>query len=151
MFEHVRNYEQLLERIASWLRVEGKLFIHIFCHRRYAYLFEIDGANNWMGRHFFTGGIMPSEKLFHYFQRDLSILQQWWIPGENYAKTCEAWLAKLDASHEQAKQTLAGGSNPLPPQIQLQRWRIFFMACAELFAFDEGNQWGVAHYLFQSK
>jgi cyclopropane-fatty-acyl-phospholipid synthase len=149
MFEHVRNHENLLHRIASWLNDDGLLFVHIFCHRNLAYTFETDGDKDWMGRHFFSGGIMPAENLFLRYQDDLHVTQQWWINGWHYARTCEAWLEKQDNSIEAACEALAGGNNRDPTEIQSQRWRMFFMACAELFKFNDGNQWGVGHYVFQ--
>jgi cyclopropane-fatty-acyl-phospholipid synthase len=149
MFEHVRNHEQLLARIGRWLVPDGKLFVHIFCHRNLAYTFETEGEKNWMGRHFFTGGIMPAQDLFFRFQRDLTVRQHWWINGLHYARTCEQWLARLDASRQRAGQALLAASGDEPPRVIVQRWRMFFMACAELFRFDSGNQWGVGHYLFE--
>ncbi|MGB7348034.1 MAG: cyclopropane-fatty-acyl-phospholipid synthase family protein [Pirellulaceae bacterium] len=148
MFEHVRNHENLLSRIASWLNPDGKLFVHIFCHRNLAYKFETEGEKNWMGRHFFSGGIMPAEDLFLRYQRDLSVTHQWWINGGHYAKTCEAWLAKQDSSKSAVRTALADCVTNDPPEVLSQRWRMFFMACAELFKFNNGNEWGVGHYLF---
>ena len=153
MFEHVRNYQVLLGRIRRWLAEEGKLFVHIFCHRKYAYPFELDVDNgsdsqNWMTQHFFTGGVMPSFELFRQFDEQMQVSADWWVDGMHYARTCEAWLRQLDAHRQQALQELAQGTNPAPLPVQLQRWRMFFMACAELFAYDAGRQWGVGHYLF---
>lgn len=155
MFEHVRNYDVLLKRIATWLEENGQLFVHIFCHREFGYPFEIESeageANNWMSQHFFTGGVMPSFCLFRQFDDDLAVTADWWLEGSHYARTCEAWLTKLDRNAEAAKDALSGGSNPDPVAVQLQRWRMFFMACAELFAYDSGRQWGVGHYLFRPR
>jgi cyclopropane-fatty-acyl-phospholipid synthase len=148
MFEHVRNHEDLLARIAKWLRPGGHLFVHIFCHRDLAYTFETEGEHNWMGRHFFSGGIMPAKDLFLRYQNEMRVQEQWWIPGTHYARTCDAWLARLDASESEASRILATIPNSDPPRVMLQRWRMFFMACAELFRYEEGNQWGVGHYLF---
>lgn len=148
MFEHVRNHEPLLARIAKWLVPQGNLFVHIFCHRNLAYTFETEGEQNWMGRHFFSGGIMPAEDLFLRYQRDLTVQQQWWINGGHYARTCEAWLDRLDASNQEAERILATSGRPESPRVLVQRWRMFFMACAELFRYEAGNQWGVGHYLF---
>ncbi len=148
MFEHVRNHEDLLSRIASWLNPGGKLFVHIFCHRNLAYTFETDGEKNWMGRHFFSGGIMPAEDLFLRYQRDLSVQQQWWIDGRHYAKTCEAWLSRLDAQKPAVKKALMAATGDESPSVLVQRWRMFFMACAELFKYRNGSEWGVGHYLF---
>jgi cyclopropane-fatty-acyl-phospholipid synthase len=148
MFEHVRNHENLLSRIARWLTPEGKLFVHIFCHRNLAYTFETEGDKNWMGRHFFSGGIMPAEDLFLRYQRDLSLSQHWWINGQQYARTCEAWLSRLDALEGPARRALSGAAGNDSPKVMVQRWRMFFMACAELFKYDNGNEWGVGHYLF---
>ena len=107
MFEHVRNHEDLLSRIARWLVPDGQLFVHIFCHRNLAYTFETEGEQNWMGRHFFSGGIMPAEDLFLRYQRDLSVKQQWWIDGRQYARTCEAWLSRLDQREPAVRRALA--------------------------------------------
>lgn len=148
MFEHVRNHENLLARIARWLVPDGKLFVHIFCHRNLAYTFETEGEENWMGRHFFSGGIMPAEDLFLRFQRDLSVQKQWWISGLHYAKTCEAWLSRLDKQEPEVRRALLNSAGNESANILVQRWRMFFMACAELFKYENGNEWGVGHYLF---
>ncbi len=148
MFEHVRNHEDLLARIGRWLVPDGKLFVHIFCHRNLAYTFETEGEENWMGRHFFSGGIMPAEDLFLRYQRDMSVQEQWWINGLQYAKTCESWLTRLDKQEPAVKQALMNAAGSEAPNILVQRWRMFFMACAELFKYENGNQWGVGHYLF---
>lgn len=149
MFEHVRNHEDLLARIAKWLDPQGRLFVHIFCHRNLAYTFETEGEENWMGRHFFSGGIMPAEDLFLRYPRDMRVQENWWINGLQYARTCEAWLGRLDACDKQARQILQQTSAKDSANVLVQRWRMFFMACAELFRFQDGNQWGVGHYLFQ--
>lgn len=155
MFEHVRNYDALLKRIASCLSSEGRLFVHIFCHRTFAYPFDeqstADDASNWMTRHFFTGGVMPSFNLLKQFGSQMQLEDKWWLGGEHYAATCEAWLDKLDGNPAKATQALEQGKNPTPLRVQIQRWRMFFMACAELFAYDDGKQWGVGHYLFKPR
>jgi cyclopropane-fatty-acyl-phospholipid synthase len=123
--------------------------VHIFCHRGLAYPFQTDGANDWMGRHFFTGGIMPSADLFSQFRDDLTIRGQWSVNGTHYARTCEDWLVNLDQNRGELLRALACCGAKEPPQILLQRWRIFMMACAELFAYNGGTEWFVSHYLFQ--
>jgi len=148
MFEHVRNYQLLLSRIRSWLATGGKLFVHIFCHREIAYAFEDRGKSDWMSRHFFTGGIMPAENLLAQFQEDVQLEQQWRVSGLHYARTCEAWLQNLDEHHDLLRKTLAQSGSEDTPEIQLQRWRMFFMACAELFRYRDGNEWFVGHYRF---
>lgn len=147
MFEHMRNYEALMRRIAEWLRDDGKLFVHIFCHRRFPYLFETDGAGNWMGRHFFTSGMMPSIDLLPQFQQAMTLDEHWFMNGNHYARTAEAWLANQDARRSAILPILreAYGRDA---QKWFVRWRLFFLACAELFRYGGGEQWGVAHYRF---
>jgi cyclopropane-fatty-acyl-phospholipid synthase len=138
MFEHARNWERLLARVASWLEPEGRLFVHVFCHRSTPYAFEARGASDWMARHFFTGGLMPSADLLAEFDRDLRIEERWGVPGGHYARTAEAWLANLDAARESVLPILGS-------ERAFRRWRLFFLACAELFAFRGGAEWHVLH------
>lgn len=148
MFEHVRNYEQLFRRLSDWLTADGRAFVHIFCHRSQPYLFETEGASNWMGRHFFTGGTMPSENLFQHFSDALSIEAQWRYSGIHYWRTCEAWLKNLDRHHATLLAHFSRDLGDQEARIWLQRWRIFLMACAELFRYRRGTEWFVAHYRF---
>jgi cyclopropane-fatty-acyl-phospholipid synthase len=148
MFEHVRNYEQLMARIANWLERDGKLAVHIFCHRNVAYPFETEGKDDWMGRHFFTGGIMPSFDLLLHFQQDVVVEDRWAVSGTDYARTLEDWLRKCDARRGELLPMFQADLGSVEGKLQFQRWRMFFMACAELFAYHAGNEWFVAHYLF---
>ena len=142
MFEHMRNYALLLRRIASWLRPDGALFVHVFAHRRHAYPFEDRGASDWMAREFFTGGLMPSVRLLRHFQDDLAITGEWQLPGIHYARTAEAWLENL-VMHRDDLVAVLGNAR------RYQRWRVFFLACAELFGYAGGTEWLVAHYRFR--
>lgn len=148
MFEHFRNYAQLLENIAGWLHCDGKLFVHVFCHRDTPYFFETTGATNWMARNFFTGGTMPSDGLFHYFPKHLQVEAQWSVQGLNYARTCDAWLSRLDQHRRRILPILADVADAPPAKLAFQRWRLFFMACAELFRYRGGDEWYVSHYRF---
>ncbi|HET7505326.1 MAG TPA: cyclopropane-fatty-acyl-phospholipid synthase family protein [Kofleriaceae bacterium] len=144
MFEHMRNYAVLLRRIAGWLAPGGALFVHVFAHRRHAYPFEDAGASDWMAREFFTGGLMPSVALLRAFQDDLAITCEWQLDGTHYARTAEAWYANLMAHRAEATAVLGD------PR-KLERWRVFFLACAELFGYRGGREWGVAHYRFEPR
>lgn len=149
MFEHLHNYQVLMQRIRGWLRPDGRLFVHIFTHRRYAYPFETEGDDDWMGRHFFTGGIMPSADLLGYFQQHLGLEARWRVDGRHYQRTCEAWLQNLDRRHGDALTVIASVYGEAEASRWLQRWRIFFMACAELFGYAGGREWQVHHYRFR--
>lgn len=151
MFEHMRNYELLLARIAGWLKPDGRLFVHIFSHRELAYPFECNGDNDWMAQHFFTGGIMPSEDLLHHFQRDLALVDQWRWSGQHYEKTSNAWLANLDARRSQVLPIIRHVYGERDAVRWFHRWRLFFLACAGLFAYRQGQEWGVSHYLFERR
>lgn len=148
MFEHMRNYDTLLARVASWLKPAGKLFVHIFCHREVAYPFETDGDDNWMGRYFFTGGLMPAFDTFRHFNKDLTVKADWRVNGTHYQRTSNHWLENTDAKRHEILAVFKQTYGAEQSQIWFQRWRIFFMACAELFGYREGDEWLVGHYLF---
>jgi len=147
MFEHVRNYARLLRNISGWLRPRGKLFVHIFCHRELMYPFDTDGRDDWLGRHFFTGGLMPAADTLLWFQDDLRIERQWRVAGTHYQHTAEAWLRNHDARRVEILEVLRAAYGD-DAAVWNQRWRMFWMACAELFGFRGGNEWLVAHYRF---
>jgi cyclopropane-fatty-acyl-phospholipid synthase len=131
------------------LRQNGKAFVHVFCHRHAPYLFEAKGTDNWMGRHFFTGGTMPSEDLFGQFTDDLNIQRRWRVNGLHYWRTCESWLTNLDQHREVLISLFRRDCTLEEAKRRVQRWRMFFMACAELFRYRRGEEWFVAHYLFE--
>lgn len=149
MFEHMRNHQRLFQNVARWLKPDGKLFVHIFCNKEFTYPFETGGASNWMGRYFFSGGIMPGEDLFSHYDEHLAIQQQWKWNGTQYERTSNDWLKNLDANTHQVLHVLEGVYGEQDAKRWLNRWRVFFLACAELFGMEDGEQWYVAHYLFQ--
>ena len=148
MFEHVRNHRLLFKRIASWLKPGGKMFAHVFCHRELTYKFEDEGDDDWMSRYFFSGGIMPGFDLFSRYSDDLQIEQRWRWSGRDYQATCEAWLSNMDANRELIMPVLEQTYGPSEAVRWLNRWRMFYLACSELFGYNQGSEWFVAHYLF---
>lgn len=149
MIEHMRNHRKLFNLIASWLKPGGLFFMHIFVHKSQPYLFEVQDDDDWMSQYFFSGGMMPSEDLPLMVQDNLMIKDQWQWSGQNYEKTANAWLENIDRNHDQAMKVLEeiyGKDNAVK---WMNRWRIFFMACAELWGYSNGEEWLVSHYLFK--
>lgn len=151
MFEHVRNHRRLFENISRWLRADGKLFAHIFCHQTCTYKFQDEGESDWMSRNFFSGGIMPGKDLFACYQEDLKLDQQWTWNGTHYQKTCEAWLANMDENRDEIMAVLDSTYGKSDSIRWFNRWRMFYLACSELFGFNQGNEWLVCHYLFSQQ
>ncbi len=148
MFEHMRNYATLMERIAGWLEPGGKLFVHIFCHRSLMYPFTVDGDTDWMAKHFFTGGLMPAEHTLLNFQEHLTLEEQWRVSGAHYERTANDWLANQDREREAVMAVLRQAYGERRAALWFQRWRMFFMAVAELFGYAGGTEWLVGHYRF---
>ncbi len=148
MFEHMKNYGLLFENIGRWLNAEGKLFIHIFTHREYAYPFEVRSEKDWMAKYFFTGGQMPSDHLLFYFSEKFQIENHWRVSGVHYQKTSEAWLSNMDRHCEEIDSLFRTvyGKDYIKWRVY---WRVFFMSCAELWGFRKGEEWFVSHYLFK--
>jgi cyclopropane-fatty-acyl-phospholipid synthase len=145
MFEHMRNWEALLRRIATWLRPDGKLFLHVFAHRHYAYPFEVRDASDWMSRHFFSGGMMPSHDLIERLDVPFVSDRSWIVSGEHYARTAEDWLSNLERHRSQVLAIFRESYGNDAASLWFQRWRVFFLACAELFGYAGGSEWIVSH------
>jgi cyclopropane-fatty-acyl-phospholipid synthase len=149
MFEHMKNYERLLANVARWLRPGGKLFIHIFTHHRVSYHFVARDASDWMSRHFFTGGQMPSHDLLKQFQNDLKLEQDWQVNGRHYQQTAEHWLEKMDAHKAEIWPLFEETYGVDQTTKWWAYWRIFYLSCAELWGYRDGQEWLVSHYRFQ--
>ena len=148
MFEHMRNWEILFTKVSGWLKDSGKFFMHIFSHRTFAYPYEDKGSSDWMARYFFSGGMMPSDDLPLYFQKHLLLDDHWTLSGIHYQKTAQCWLENLDRNKIVAVKLLEKIYGKNDGVRWYVRWRLFFMACEEMFGFDRGKEWGVSHYRF---
>ena len=153
MFEHMKNYDTLFDRCTKWLKKGGKMFVHIFVHKTTPYHFEAESEDDWMSKHFFTGGTMPSDRLFCFFTKGLYLQHQWRVNGNHYYKTCEDWLKKFDKNYQKAKPILDETYGAAQRTKWRVYWRLFFLSCAEMFNYDNGegvgNEWYISHYLFQ--
>ncbi len=146
MLEHVRNHREVFHRMRSWIEPDGAAFVHVFAHREYAYPFEVEGPTSWMAQTFFTGGVMPSRtSLPEAADPDFALEDDWWLDGTHYAKTLEAWLERFDARRDAVRAVFEPvyGSETA---MWMQRWRMFFMACSQMFGYGRGGEWGVAHH-----
>ena len=150
MFEHVRNHRELLRRISGWLRPGGKLFVHIFSHRKFTYRFQDKNKSDWMSRYFFSGGIMPGDQLLPTYQDHLKLEKHWCWNGKHYQQTSEAWLANMKLHRSEIMPVLESTYGKSESVRWYHRWRMFYLACSELFGFSDGNEWWVTHYRFRN-
>lgn len=151
MFEHLRNWPEMFRRVAGWLEPGGRFFMHVFVHRSTPYAFEERDDSDWMARHFFSGGMMPSDDLALRFQDHLALLERWRWDGTHYARTAEAWLANMETHREQVWPLLAETYGAAHAALWWTRWQLFFLSCAELFGYARGREWWVSHYLFEPR
>ncbi|XDD52324.1 cyclopropane-fatty-acyl-phospholipid synthase family protein [Leptospira sp. WS92.C1] len=151
MLEHMKNYEILFEKFAGFLKSRGLFFVHIFTHHKFTYPFEIIDDTDWMSKYFFTGGQMPSHNLFLYFQKDFIIQDQWVVNGNHYARTSEAWLSGMYKNRESVLKILSQTYGTDQSLKWFVYWKVFFMACAELWKYKNGEEWIVSHYLFSKR
>ncbi|KAL4564486.1 hypothetical protein LXL04_028550 [Taraxacum kok-saghyz] len=151
MFEHMKNYRDLLKKISSWMKQDGFLFVHFFCHKTYAYHFEDTSEDDWITRYFFSGGTMPSANLLLYFQDDVSVVDHWLVNGRHYAQTSEEWLKRMDKNMASIKPIMESTYGKDSAVKWTVYWRTFFISVAELFGYNNGEEWMVTHYLFKKK
>jgi len=146
MFEHMRNWRALLAKVVRWLADDGRVFLHIFTRREYAYPYEVRDRSDWMAAYFFTGGIMPADRLLYQFEGDLAVRDHWTLSGAHYQRTAEAWLANMDRREAAVMEVLREAYGAGDARRWWVRWRVFFMACAELWGWEGGREWLVSHY-----
>lgn len=149
MFEHVRNYAVLFEKLSKWLKDDGRIFVHVFSHKQHAYDYDSNNPSEWMAQHFFTGGIMPSHDLLPSFDKHIQMETSWKLDGTHYQRTSEAWLENMNRHQEEIEPLFEKTYGKENAKQWMWRWRLFFLACAELFGYKDGSEWGVSHYRFK--
>ncbi|MCA9003049.1 MAG: class I SAM-dependent methyltransferase [Planctomycetes bacterium] len=147
MFEHMRNWEELLGKARNWIRDDGFLFMHVFAHTRYAYPFEEVEEDDWMSRYFFSGGMMPQHAMLDRLRIPFEVAERWEVSGTHYARTSEDWTRNLERRKREILPILAETYGAGQAKLWFHRWRVFFLSCAELFAWDKGREWIVSHQL----
>ncbi|NNF06375.1 MAG: methyltransferase domain-containing protein, partial [Candidatus Eisenbacteria bacterium] len=148
MLEHVKNYRLVFGRVSSWMKPNGRFFVHVFAHRRYPYHFEVQGPSDWMAKYFFSGGTMPSDDLFQSFDDIFTIEDHWTESGSHYEKTANAWLKRMDSQKDALLPIFRSTYGESHANLWWTRWRLFYLACAELFGIDNGQEYCVSHYRF---
>ena len=151
MFEHMRNWPKLMQRVADWLKPDGRFFLHVFTHEGAPYFFEVADASDWMSQYFFSGGMMPSRDLAPRIPAPLQLEAEWTWPGTHYEATANAWLDNLDRHKNTVLPLLKATYGDQDASRWFHRWRLFFMACAELFGYQEGKEWPIGHYRFKKR
>jgi len=151
MFEHMRNYELLLDKVSSFLKPNGTLFVHIFVHKEQPYLFEVKDETDWMSKYFFSGGMMPSDDIFYHFNKNFNVVKHVRHNGKNYGQTSRKWLENTDHNKEAIMKIFKTHYGEAEAKKWFEYWRIFFMSCEELFNYNNGEEWFVSHYLLQKK
>lgn len=152
MFEHMKNYPRLMGNCARWLNPGGKLFVHIFVHKLYPYHFVVRNDADWMAKYFFSGGTMPAADTLVYCQgEDLCIEDSWQSNGKHYAKTLDAWLARMDANLPKVRKLFRECYGKGNESKWIFQWRMFFIVCSESFGYGKGDEWFVMHYLFTKR
>ena len=145
MFEHMSNWRALLTRVHSWLKPDGRLFIHVFSHATTPYRFDVDDPADWVAQYFFAGGVMPSHELMAAFPDLFTVEADWRWSGSHYEKTALDWLANFDAQKREI-ETVFREVYGAGAKVWMRRWRLFFLATAGLFGHRGGSEWGVSHY-----
>ena len=145
MFEHMMNWRVLMARMRGWLKADGRFFLHIFTHRSGAYLFDRNDREDWIARHFFTGGVMPSRALIRQYADLFTVESEWRWSGTHYQRTADDWLKNFDANRAAIRKVLRPVYG-LRTSLWMRRWRWFFLATSGLFGYDDGAEWGVSHY-----
>jgi cyclopropane-fatty-acyl-phospholipid synthase len=145
MFEHMMNWRELMMRVQSWLKPDGRFFLHIFTHRTGAYRFDPRDKEDWVAQHLFTGGVMPSHHLIRQYADLFEVEKEWRWSGTHYQRTAQGWLANFD-SHRGEIDDILRPVYGRDTSLRMRRWRWFFLATAGLFGYAGGSEWGVSHY-----
>jgi cyclopropane-fatty-acyl-phospholipid synthase len=138
LFEHIGNLTKAFAKLASFLKNDGRVFIHIIT----------TSLPNNITTPFLDKYIFPNARAWSYdiiptINKDLKTTNRWYLNGINYSKTLRSWLRNFDQSQAKIKNLNYGMSYAKFRRL----WRLYLLWCIALFDGCNGEILGNGQYL----